>query len=163
MECGLCARRHPLDAKKCHPCNNTDLRQLYCTCALRVSVYMEVLRKEELWGTSAPLESLAATEIRSRMSCAHTDVKHNCDAGLSCPLIIQIAVVGDRFGTDVLMAAQMGAWSVWCKDGVTYGVGEHAERSDMDYRGFLAKVEVAMEKYLRETRGIAPRVPEGWE
>ena len=57
---------------------------------------MEVLRKEELWGTSAPLESLAATEIRSRMSRAHTDVKHSCDAGLNCPLRIQIAAVGDK-------------------------------------------------------------------
>jgi phosphatidylglycerophosphatase GEP4 len=75
----------------------------------------------------------------------------------------EIAVVGDRLGTDVLMAAQMGAWSVWCKDGVTHGVGNQADRVDMDYRGFLAKVEVAMERYLRETRGLAPRVPPGWD
>lgn len=96
MECGLCARRHPLGAKKCHPCNNTDLRQLYCTCSLRVSDYMEVLRQEELWGSSTPLESVAATEVRSRMSCAYADVKHSCDAGLNCPLRIQIAVVGEK-------------------------------------------------------------------
>ncbi|CRG83116.1 hypothetical protein PISL3812_00464 [Talaromyces islandicus] len=75
----------------------------------------------------------------------------------------EIAVVGDRLGTDVLMAAQMGAWSVWCKNGVTHGVGKQADRVDMDYRGFLAKVEVAMERYLRETRGLSPRVPPGWE
>lgn len=75
----------------------------------------------------------------------------------------EIVVVGDRLGTDVLMAAQMGAWSVWCKNGVTHGVDQKADRVDMDYRGFLAKVEVAMERYLRESRGIAPRVPPGWE
>lgn len=75
----------------------------------------------------------------------------------------EIVVVGDRLGTDVLMAAQMGAWSVWCKNGVTHGVGEQADKNDIDYRGFLAKVEVAMERYLRESRGIAPRVPPRWE
>ncbi|QKX64207.1 uncharacterized protein TRUGW13939_11380 [Talaromyces rugulosus] len=77
----------------------------------------------------------------------------------------EIAVVGDRLGTDVLMAAQMGAWSVWCKNGVTHGVAGSQQdgRVDLDYRGFLAKVEVAMERYLRETCGIAPRVPPGWE
>ncbi|KAH8704125.1 mitochondrial PGP phosphatase [Talaromyces proteolyticus] len=75
----------------------------------------------------------------------------------------QVAVVGDRLGTDVLMAAQMGAWSVWCKNGVTHGVGKDAEKVNMDYRGFLAKVEIVMERYLRESRGLKPRVPRGWE
>lgn len=74
----------------------------------------------------------------------------------------EIAVVGDRLGTDVIMAAQMGAWSVWCKDGVRHGVGRNADRTDLDYRGFLARVEIAMEKYLRESRGLKARVPPGW-
>lgn len=30
----------------------------------------------------------------------------------------QIAIVGDRLFTDVLMANMMGSWSVWVKDGV---------------------------------------------
>ena len=30
----------------------------------------------------------------------------------------QIAVVGDRLFTDVMMANMMGSWSVWVKDGV---------------------------------------------
>ncbi len=30
----------------------------------------------------------------------------------------QIAVVGDRLFTDVLLANMMGSWSVWVKDGV---------------------------------------------
>ena len=96
MECRLCARRHPSGAKKCHPCNNTYLRQLYCTCELRVSDYIGVPRQVELWGSSTPLGFLAASEIRSRMSYARADVKHNCDAGLNCPLKIQIGVVGDK-------------------------------------------------------------------
>ncbi|KAL1997035.1 hypothetical protein VTN49DRAFT_7900 [Thermomyces lanuginosus] len=76
----------------------------------------------------------------------------------------EIAVVGDRIGTDTLMAAQMGAWSVWCKEGVKHGVGPRtAGRDDLDYRGFLARMEIVMERYLRENRGLKPRVPPGWE
>jgi len=30
----------------------------------------------------------------------------------------EVAVVGDRLFTDVLMANMMGAWSVWVRDGV---------------------------------------------
>ena len=30
----------------------------------------------------------------------------------------QIAIVGDRLFTDVLMANMMGSWSIWVKDGV---------------------------------------------
>jgi len=30
----------------------------------------------------------------------------------------QIAVVGDRLFTDVMMANMMGSWSVWVRDGV---------------------------------------------
>lgn len=72
----------------------------------------------------------------------------------------EVVVVGDRLGTDTLMAAQMGSWSVWCKDGVTHSV---TDQPKMDYRGFLAKVEIVLERYLRESRGLKARVPEGWE
>ena len=30
----------------------------------------------------------------------------------------QVAVVGDRLATDVMMANMMGSWSVWVRDGV---------------------------------------------
>ena len=33
----------------------------------------------------------------------------------------QIAVVGDRLVTDVMMANMMGSWAIWVKDGVTPG------------------------------------------
>lgn len=61
-----------------------------------MSDYIGVLRQVELWGSSTPLEFLAASEIRSRMSYACADVKHNCDTDLNCPLKIQIGVVGDK-------------------------------------------------------------------
>lgn len=72
----------------------------------------------------------------------------------------EVVVVGDRLGTDTLMAAQMGSWSVWCKDGVTHSV---IDQPGMDYRGFLAKVEIVLERYLRESRGVKARVPKGWK
>ncbi|KAL6721590.1 hypothetical protein ACLMJK_000694 [Lecanora helva] len=40
----------------------------------------------------------------------------NSSVGLSRPS--QVAVVGDRLLTDVMMANLMGAWAVWVKDGV---------------------------------------------
>ncbi|KAI9035523.1 phosphatidylglycerophosphatase [Aspergillus affinis] len=57
----------------------------------------------------------------------------------------EIAVVGDRLGTDVLMAAQMGAWSVWCRDGVTEGVDPRRGREDLNV---LEKMEAWLEMYL---------------
>jgi hypothetical protein len=69
---------------------------MYCTCELRVSDYMEILRRVGLWGSSAPIESLAGSEIQYRMSCARNDVKHSCDAGPNCPLKIQLKVVVDN-------------------------------------------------------------------
>jgi phosphatidylglycerophosphatase GEP4 len=75
----------------------------------------------------------------------------------------EIAVVGDRLGTDVLMASLMGAWSVWTRDGVTVGIeGQEVARDDMDYRGVLAKTEAVLERYLRR-RGVKPAMPEGWQ
>jgi hypothetical protein len=64
-----------------------------CTCALRVSDYMEALRRAGLWGCSTPMESLAGSEIQYRMSNACNNVKHSCDAGLDCPFKIQLRVV----------------------------------------------------------------------
>ncbi|KAJ5643228.1 uncharacterized protein N7484_005735 [Penicillium longicatenatum] len=70
----------------------------------------------------------------------------------------EIAVVGDRLGTDVIMAGLMGSWSVWCKEGV-YEVGEEGKPE----RNILEKMEVWIEKYLRESRGLKAPVPKGWE
>ncbi|KAJ5792341.1 uncharacterized protein N7503_008319 [Penicillium pulvis] len=70
----------------------------------------------------------------------------------------EIAVVGDRLGTDVIMAGLMGSWSVWCKEGV-FEVGEEGKPD----RNLLEKMEVWIEKYLRESRGLRAPKPRGWE
>ncbi|KAL2821874.1 mitochondrial PGP phosphatase [Aspergillus granulosus] len=64
----------------------------------------------------------------------------------------EIAVVGDRLGTDVLMASEMGAWSVWCRD----GVGEELTKGK---RNVLEKMEVWVERYLRESKGLKAPPP----
>ncbi|CAG8046501.1 unnamed protein product [Penicillium salamii] len=69
----------------------------------------------------------------------------------------EIAVVGDRLGTDVLMAGMMGSWSVWCKEGV-FDVGEEGKPE----RNILEKMEVWIEKLLRN-RGLEAPSPTGWE
>jgi phosphatidylglycerophosphatase GEP4 len=79
----------------------------------------------------------------------------------------EIAVVGDRLATDVLLAARMGAWSVWCKDGVTSQTDSNHNDHDndnnhIDHRTFLAKMETILERYLRENRGLKTPFPEGW-
>ncbi|RHZ65216.1 phosphatidylglycerophosphatase [Aspergillus thermomutatus] len=72
----------------------------------------------------------------------------------------EIAVVGDRLGTDVLMAVMMGSWSVWCRDGVYEGVDPNKGRPNMN---ILERMEIWVEKYLRESRGLKAPLPRGWE
>ncbi|KAL4919940.1 mitochondrial PGP phosphatase [Aspergillus aurantiobrunneus] len=67
----------------------------------------------------------------------------------------EIAVVGDRLGTDVLMAKEMGAWSVWCRD----GVGKEVTKGQ---RNMLENMEVWVERYLRESRGLKAPMPRGF-
>ena len=58
----------------------------------------------------------------------------------------EIVVVGDRLATDVLLAREMGSWSVWCSEG-----WRNIEAPKTDYRGFFSKVEGRYERLMRET------------
>lgn len=71
----------------------------------------------------------------------------------------EIAVVGDRLGTDVVMASMMGAWSVWCRDGVYEGVEPGKGRPGMN---LLERMEMLLERYLKESRGLCAPPPKGW-
>jgi phosphatidylglycerophosphatase GEP4 len=67
----------------------------------------------------------------------------------------EIAVVGDRLATDVLLAREMGSWSVWTRQG-----WRNPEMPGRDYRGFLSKMEDRFERVLRgglEKKAPAPR------
>ncbi|KAL6248271.1 hypothetical protein RBB50_004526 [Rhinocladiella similis] len=64
----------------------------------------------------------------------------------------EIVVVGDRLATDVLVAHQMGSWSVWCREG-----WRNPEMPGRDYRGFFSKMESRLERLLRGGLGrVAP-------
>ncbi|MCJ1308969.1 hypothetical protein MMC25_002624, partial [Agyrium rufum] len=59
------------------------------------------------------------------------------DSGVTRPN--QVAIVGDRLFTDVMMANMMGSWAVWCWD----GIGGEAGRG-----GVLSRFERRLAKYL---------------
>jgi len=48
----------------------------------------------------------------------------------------QVAVIGDRLFTDVVMANRMGAYAIWIKEGV------------VPDRGIVTRVEYAISKFL---------------
>lgn len=66
----------------------------------------------------------------------------------------EIAVVGDRLATDVLVAREMGSWSVWCKDG-----WRDPNKPQTDYRGLFSKLEARLEQFLRVRLGKTAPVP----
>lgn len=51
----------------------------------------------------------------------------------------QIAVVGDRLFTDVVMASKMGAWSIWIKEGVVEKRG--LVRGNRSYSGVRSSTD----------------------
>ena len=70
----------------------------------------------------------------------------------------EIAVVGDRLGTDGVMARMMGSWSVWCRDG-----GFEGEEYARSQRDLLERMEIWVEGYLRVGRGLRAPVPKGYD
>ena len=68
----------------------------------------------------------------------------------------EVVVVGDRLATDVLMAREIGAWSLWVRDGF-----RNPEMSGRDYRVTFAKMEVRFEQLLRGGLGRKAPLPRG--
>ncbi|EGD96444.1 hypothetical protein TESG_03887 [Trichophyton tonsurans CBS 112818] len=71
----------------------------------------------------------------------------------------EVAVVGDRVGTDVLMASLMGSWSIWTRDGVTQNMNGKGGKS---YRGTLAGVERYLVRKLQRS-GVIATLPKSWQ
>lgn len=67
----------------------------------------------------------------------------------------EIAVVGDRLGTDGMMAGRMGSWSVWVRDGV-------GRETAGGKRNGLERMEAWVERLLRVRCGLRPSGPRGW-
>lgn len=88
---------------------------------------------------------------RKKPFCGPDVLKYFADHGVTSDPA-EIVVVGDRLGTDTLMAREMGAWSLWVRDGF-----RNPEMPGRDYRGMLAKMEVRFERMLRG--GLDMRAP----
>lgn len=86
MECPLCGRKHPQDAKKCHPCSNTQLRQRFCSEETRVADFILALRQVWLFGVDDDFHSLSINDLVTRIASVSRDSKHVCAADVSCPL-----------------------------------------------------------------------------
>jgi hypothetical protein len=94
--CINCGRTLPGQAKKCHPCSNTELPHKYCTSETRIADYFAVLRKVELWPTAKPFGTCSVSDTVTQFTCAKTDLKHSCAAGTSCPLVINLDSLSER-------------------------------------------------------------------
>ncbi|KAL2429577.1 hypothetical protein ABEF95_007410 [Exophiala dermatitidis] len=66
----------------------------------------------------------------------------------------EIVVVGDRLATDVLLAREMGSWSIWCRNG-----WRNPEMPGRDYRGFFSKMENRYERIMRGGFGSVAPLP----
>lgn len=91
--CIDCGRTLPAQAKKCHPCNNSELPQRYCTSETRIADYFAVLRKAELWPTAKPFGMCSVSDTASRFKA---DLKHSCAADTSCPLLVNLNSLSER-------------------------------------------------------------------
>jgi ribosomal protein L40E len=116
--CMNCGRTPPMEARKCHPCNNPTLYQRYCTFESRVAEYFAILAKEELWPSVTPFEICSLSDLVLRLTCAKNDVKHSCVAGSRCPLNSELGQLCDRvcrFETGViglcLRCVKRGEWN----------------------------------------------------
>ncbi|KAE8359907.1 hypothetical protein BDV27DRAFT_168241 [Aspergillus caelatus] len=85
MVCANCARTHPVGARKCHPCKNSDLITKYCSSDSRIAEYFATLGKANLWPSVEPFQSCSATEIALRISQSAQILRHSCQAP-ECPL-----------------------------------------------------------------------------
>ncbi|KPI35551.1 Phosphatidylglycerophosphatase GEP4, mitochondrial [Cyphellophora attinorum] len=66
----------------------------------------------------------------------------------------EIVFVGDRLATDVMVAREMGSWSIWCRDG-----WRSPEAPQQDHRGVFARIESSFESVMRERLGKAAPPP----
>lgn len=85
LDCFLCGRSHPAQAKKCHPCKNAELHSKHCTVDSRVAGYFATLRQAELWPTVVTFRKYSVSDLAFRISCANNNLRHSCGAW-RCPL-----------------------------------------------------------------------------
>lgn len=89
--CPRCGRRHPGNAKACHPCRNKTLHEEFCTNSSRVGEYFRILSINELWPPKVlRRDDMSICQISQRLSDMARDIPHCCEAGLKCPLVVRM-------------------------------------------------------------------------
>jgi phosphatidylglycerophosphatase GEP4 len=104
--------------------------------------------------TSIPV--LRQHPLRKKPHCGTDVLAHFAAQGITNNPA-EIAIVGDRLATDVLLAREMGAWSVWVRDG-----WRNPEMPGRDYRGFMARMEGRVERVLRGGLQYKAPLPKGF-
>ncbi|KAB8235721.1 uncharacterized protein BDW43DRAFT_269478 [Aspergillus alliaceus] len=94
--CMICGRTHPISARKCHPCGNSDLYIKHCTSDYRVAEYFNALRKSSLWPSLEPFQNCSAEEIALYISHTKSFLRHSCEAESSCPLHLEFDLLLKR-------------------------------------------------------------------
>jgi len=84
--CIECGRSLPSGARKCHPCDTTELQRRLCTHETRVAEYFSILSKVDLWPTVTSFAECSVFNVSSRFARARRVAKHICEAEHSCPL-----------------------------------------------------------------------------
>lgn len=95
LDCYLCGRSHPANAKKCHPCHNKDLYNNYCTADSRVADYFRILSDAGLWPTVVPFQEYSVSNLALRISRVKLYTYHRCGVGM-CPLRQQLTNLMQR-------------------------------------------------------------------
>ena len=90
---------------------------------------------------------------RKKPFCGPDVLRHFAEHGVTSNPA-EVVVVGDRLSTDVLMAREMGAWSLWIRDGF-----RNPEVPGRDFRGALARMEVKFEGLMRAVFGQRALLP----
>jgi ribosomal protein L40E len=101
LVCLGCGRTLPIEAKKCHPCNNSNLSRKHCTSDHRVAEYFVVLRKLRVWPSPTSFQLRSAEDLASHISNAKRVLKHRCGAGFFCPLQIEFGALGRKMRANI--------------------------------------------------------------
>ena len=89
--CGVCGRKLPGNAKKCHPCNNSDIYTNFCSLESRVASYFTAVRQAGLWPLTLVGRTLSVKKLTYSTQEMSASLRHDCAAGGDCPLKQEIS------------------------------------------------------------------------
>jgi phosphatidylglycerophosphatase GEP4 len=160
----------PPKTTKMHPTFLAKLKKIRSSPEFSHSSHSILIVSNTAGSTSSPAHEAEAKALEAELGipvlrqhperkkpfCGPDVLKYFTDHGVTTDPA-EVVVVGDRLGTDVLMAREMGAWSLWVQDGF-----RNPEMPGRDYRGSLAKMELRFEQLVRGGFGMKAPLPKGY-